>query len=83
MRPAGSPTRIGTAAATDPGDAMPHRDPHESLALPAEERRAFEAIIGYLAVDDPTFAARMQTRSTDSRWYTWARRRNRRLNPGS
>jgi hypothetical protein len=58
-------------------------DRHDPKALSGSERRAFDAIIDQLAVDDPVFAARMQARGTDSRWYTWARRRDRRLRPGS
>jgi Protein of unknown function (DUF3040) len=58
-------------------------DQHDPVALSGYERRAFQAIIDQLAVDDPVYAARMQTRGTDSRWYTWARRRDRRLRPES
>jgi hypothetical protein len=58
-------------------------DRHDPVALSGSERRAFDAIIDQLAVDDPVYAARMQARSTDSRWYIWARRHNRRLRPNS
>jgi hypothetical protein len=56
---------------------------HDPVALSGAERRAFDDLIDQLAVDDPVFAARMQARGTDSRWYTWARRRDRRLRPES
>jgi hypothetical protein len=63
------------------GAEMEHQ--HDPVALSGAERRAFDALVDQLAVDDPVFAARMQTRAADSRWYTWARRRNRRLGPNS
>jgi hypothetical protein len=61
------------------------REPHrpESVALSGAEQRAFDALVDHLAVDDPAFAARLRTRAADRRWYTWARRRDRRLRPDS